>query len=322
MKLRQLQCVIAVAQNGFSVTAAAEKLHMSQPAVSKQIKLVEEELGLPVFRRSSKSFVGFTEVGEAIMPDIEKIMASVENILSMGKYHNPLALQQLTVATTNTLAHNRLVQILPAIQSEYAQLPMHIIEGTNMQNLQMVQEREADFAWFSATDLTPYNPLLRGLLLLPAESWSAIVVVPQDHPLTKQPFEGLAALEPYPLITYVTSHKEQSALVRAMAGRGLAAKVVLTARNADMIKNYVRRGLGVGIIADMAFDAEQDSDLITYPLERWMPPFNTYLVWHNEMRLRAYHYDLIGHIVPGATREAIEQHIQYLHTDEDPGWAI
>ena len=266
MKLKQLQCIAAVVQSNFSVTAAAEKLHLSQPAVSKQIKLAEELLGLPVFRRNSKALVGLTEVGEAMMPDIERIMVSMEHIIQLSQHHNMVALTQLSIATTHTLAHNRLVQILPAIQHEYPQLPMNIIEGTNAQVLQMVQERDADFAWFSASDLTPYNPLLRGVFMLPAESWSAVAIVPQGHEMTKKPFEGLTSLAPYPLITYITSHKEPSALAKAMAGRGLSARVVLTARNAEMIKNYVRQGLGVGVIADMAL---MPSATATSPCSRW-----------------------------------------------------
>ena len=324
MKLKQLQCIAAVVQSNFSVTAAAEKLHLSQPAVSKQIKLAEELLGLPVFRRNSKALVGLTEVGEAMMPDIERIMVSMEHILQLSQHHNMFALTQLSIATTHTLAHNRLVQILPAIQHEYPQLPMNIIEGTNTQILQMVQERDADFGWFSASDLTPYSLQLRGIFMLPAESWTSVLVVPRDHELNNKPFEGLTSLAPYPLITYITSHKEPSALVRAMAGRGLAARVVLTARNAELIKNYVRQGLGLGIIADMAYDPERDSDLAMYPLDRWMPLFNTYLVWHSDLRLRAYHYDFIDRIVPGATRDAVEHYVRHQQSINggEQGWAI
>ena len=323
MKFKQLQCIAAIVQSGFNVTAAAEVLHMSQPAVSKQVKMAEELLGVPIFRRNRKAFVGLTEVGEAMMPDIERIMVAMDNIARLSEHHNLFALSQLSIATTHTLAHNRLVQILPAIQHDYPQLPMNVIEGTNAQILQMVQERDADFAWFSASDLTPYNLLLRGLFMLPAESWSAVAVAPRDHAITQKPFEGLTSLAPYPLITYVTSHKEPSALARAMAGRGLAARIVLTARNAEMIKSYVRQGLGIGVIADMAFDADKDSDLAMFPLERWMPIFNTYLVWHNEMRLRAFHYDLIDRIVPGATREAVEQYVRKQQSvSTEPGWAI
>ena len=324
MKLKQLECIAAVARSGYNVTAAAEKLHMSQPAVSKHIKLAEELLGLPIFRRNSKTFVGLTEVGEAIMPDIERIMASVENILNLSQHHNIAALAQLGIATTHTLSHYRLVQILPAMQHEYPKLPMNIIEGTNTQILQMVQERDADFGWFSASDLTPYSLQLRGIFMLPADSWTSVLVVPRDHELNNKPFEGLTSLAPYPLITYITSHKEPSALAKAMAGRGLSARVVLTARNAEMIKNYVRQGLGVGVIADMAFDAERDSDLAMYPLDRWMPLFNTYLVWHSDLRLRAYHYDFIDRIVPGATRNAVEHYVRHQQSINggEQGWAI
>ncbi|MDO4435742.1 MAG: LysR substrate-binding domain-containing protein [Cardiobacteriaceae bacterium] len=321
MKLKQLQCVVAVVENGFNVTAAAEKLHISQPAVSKQIKMVEEALGLPVFRRNSKNLIGLTDIGEAIMPDIEKIMTAIANIQHLSTRSQSPTFTQLSIATTNTLASYRLSSVLPAFQQEHPQLPINVSEGTNRQILSMVQEREVDFGWFSASSLTTYTPNLRGLHLLSGEPWHALAIMPKDHPLTKN-FTSLSELAAHPLITYITSHKEPTSLSKAMNEQGLTPRITLTARNNDMIKNYVRQGLGVGIIADIAYNPETDHDLAMQPLDSWLPPYTTYLVWHHEMRLRNHHYAFISKLVKGANRASVEAYIKRLQIKESADWAI
>ncbi|UJF24083.1 LysR substrate-binding domain-containing protein [Suttonella sp. R2A3] len=323
MKLKQFECVLAVVQQGYSVTAAAQKLFMSQPAVSKQIKLFEEALGKPIFRRQSKQFVGLTETGEALLPELEHIVQAVSRVRALA--HDPHArnIQTLTLATTNTLATYRLARLLPTLREHHPQLQLNIIEGSNAQNIQMVQEYEADYAWFSATDLTPYSTALRGLLVLETEAWSPLLVVPKDHPFNEQPFDHLSQLADYPLITYVTSHKGQSGLAAAMSAHGANAQVVLTARNADLIKNYVRQGLGLGVIADMAFNDEQDSDLRTYPLTPWVDPFNTYLVWQAERHLRQHDEQWIAALSPGTTRAELRKRLaDYRRAQEDNTWTI
>lgn len=321
MKLKQLQCVVAVVENGFNVTAAAEKLHISQPAVSKQIKMVEEALGLPVFRRNSKNLMGLTDIGEAIMPEIEKIMAAVSNIQQISTRSQAPTFTQLSIATTNTLATYRLSSLLPEFQKDHPQLPLNVSEGTNRQILSMVQEREVDFGWFSASSLTTYTPNLRGLHLLSGEQWHALAVMPRNHPLSKQ-FKSLVDLAAHPIITYVTSHKEPTGLSKAMSEQGLTPRITLTARNSDMIKNYVRQGLGVGLIADIAFDPNADKDLVVQPLDKWLTPYTTYLVWHQEMRLRSHHYAFISKIIKGATRASVEAYIKRMQTRETADWAI
>lgn len=321
MNLKQLQCVDIVVKSNFNVTAAAEKLHISQPGVSKHIKLLEESMGAPIFRRNNRNFDGLTELGEAMMQEIEHILSAVDNIRALAQrdFSN---LAQLSIATTATLARYRLAQILPGMQALYPQIPLHIQEGTNAQILQMVQEHEADFGWFSSTDLTPYHHLLRRLVMLPAESWSSVVIVPKTHKLARRKKISAEDLAEQPLITYVTSHKGQSSLVKAFHARGLAARVVMTARDSDMIKNYVRHGMGIGVIADMAYDSAQDSDLAMFTLEGFLPAFTTYLVWVADKRLRNYHYSLIENIIPGANQQAVADYVRRMHLSEEPGWVI
>ncbi|MDO5091783.1 MAG: LysR substrate-binding domain-containing protein [Cardiobacteriaceae bacterium] len=321
MNLKQLQCIDVVVKSNFNVTAAAERLHLSQPGVSKHIKLLEEAMGAPIFRRHNRNFEGLTELGEAVHLEIQHILAAVDNIRALAQRDFSDTLQ-LTIATTATLARYRLVQIMPGMQSLYPQLPLHIQEGTNAQILQMVQEHEADFGWFSASDLTPYHHLLRRLVMLPAEDWHAVVIVPKNHSLAKRGKITPEDLAGQPLITYVTSHKGPSALSKAFANRGLAARIVMTARDADMIKNYVRHGMGIGIIADMAHDDTHDKDLVKYTLDGFLPVFTTYLVWVADKRLRNFHYSLIENIIPGANQQAVADYVRRMHQSEEPGWVI
>lgn len=323
MKLKQFECVLAVVQQGYSVTAAAEKLFMSQPAVSKQIKLFEEALGRPVFRRQSKQFVGLTEVGEAVLPELEAVVQAVARVRALARDPHARQPHTLTLATTNTLATYRLARLLPALGERHPQLQLNIIEGSNAQNIRMVQEYEADYAWFSASDLAPYATALRGLLVLQTEAWSPLLVVPKHHSFNDQPFAHLNQLSAHPLITYVTSHKGPSGLAAAMAAQGAQAHVVLTARNADLIKNYVRQGLGLGVIADMAFDADQDSDLRAYSLTPWVAAFQTYLVWQGDRHLQSHDEHWIATLAPGTTRSQLRQRLaDYRRAQEDQTWTI
>lgn len=322
MKIKQFQCVLAVVESGYSVTAAAERLFLSQPAVSKQIKLFEETLGKPIFRRQSKQFVGLTDIGEAILPELKRIMQSVEYLRSLA--HNPYsgAAPNLTIATTNTLATYRLAPSLATIREAHPQLQLNMIEGTNTQALQMVQEYEADYAWFSATDLAPYATAMRGLMSVSGAPWSPVLVVPKGHEFNKRAFDHIGLLANYPLVTYVTSHKGLSGLAAAMEKYGSHANVVLTARNADLIKSYVRQGIGLGVIADMAYDEAVDSDLVCYSLKEWMPVFNTYLVWQTERHLRNHDYDFIATLMPSVDAKSVRTQIAHQRAQEDGMWTI
>lgn len=323
MKLRQLQCVLAVVQNGFSVTAASEALHMSQPAVSKQIKLFEDMLGMQVFKRNSKSFIGLTPLGDALMPEIDKVLQGVDNIRQLGKRSQEERFAQLHIATTNTLANYCLPSTMPYMQKTYPNIPLNILEGTNVQIIEWLHNQEADFGWLSALSLTPYLADLRQLIYLPALSWDLILIAPKNHPLAQKPLKSLRDLAPYSLITYVTSHRGPSGLVLAMNEVGVQAKIAVTARSAEMIKNYVRQGMGIGAIADIAYDSEKDNDLQKIPLQPWIGTFQTYLLWHESKRLRNVHYDFIEQIVPGADKKAVQNHIHRIQIGRDPeGWVI
>lgn len=320
MKLKQLQCVLAVYEHGFSVTHASRALHLSQPAVSKYIKSLEEQLNSPIFTRGSKSLLGLTDFGQEIMPLVVEMLKLGDEIVQCSA--QKLAQQDgvMYFATTNTLATYRLTPMMGEIQTHYPKVPVHVVEGTNAQILQLLNEREVDIGWISAADLLDYQPYLHDLCYLQASSWSSILLVPKEHVLAREKVRSLAQICAYPLITYVTSFKGQSSLVRYLQAQKLTANVVLTARSSEMIKSYVRQGLGVGVIADMAYDEQADKDLVAIDLSAWLPDYQTYLLWHRLKRLKSYHLFTIRRIIPTLTEGQIKRAMLQLPTNE--GWVI
>lgn len=322
MKFRQLQCVYAVYEHGFSVTKAAQRLHTSQPAVSKQIKSLEDFLDMPIFERGHKRLTGLSDFGVQVLPLIEQVLKTSEAIVALSNQQQQQVASALRLATTNTLALYRLAPMMADLHEQYPQLPVDVVEGTNAQILQLLLQREVDFGWISALDLSPYTQYLPDLIHWQADSWSPIVLVPSNHALAQRAPKNLAQVCAFPLITYVTSHPGPSGLLQHIQAQGIQAKVVLTARSSSMIKDYVRQGMGVGIIADMAFDAKLDVGLSAIALDDWLPAFHTYLLWHRHKRLKPYHYFLIKRIIAHADDVAIKEKIRASSVAEALSWSI
>lgn len=323
MKLRQLQCVYAIVANGYSVTLAAASLHMSQPAVSKQIKILEEMLGSQIFKRSNKSFTGLTAFGDLLFPEIEKVLSGIDNIKKMAGYNQSERFSQLHIATTNTLANYASANVISYMQRTFPAISLNIIEGTNAQILEALNNQEADFGWISVLSLDNYQNALRQLIYLPAMDWKPVLVMPKKHELSKKPPKTLNEIAKYPLITYASSFKGVPSIAQVMAKNNLSARVVLTARSPELIKSYVRSEMGIGVIADIAIDEERDSDLIFQRIEHLVGSYQTYLLWHESKRLRDIHYELIEQIVPDAKKQAVQDHIRRVKLKYEPeGWAI
>lgn len=323
MKLRQLQCAYAIVANGYSVTAAAQTLHMSQPAVSKQIKILEERLGSQIFKRSNKSFTGLTAFGDLLFPEIEKVLSGIDNIKKMAGYNQTDRFLQLHIATTSTLANYASANVISYMQRNFPQISLNIIEGTNAQILEALNNQEADFGWISALSLDNYQSYLRQLVYLPAMDWKPVLVIPQNHELAQNPPQSLKELAKYPLITYSSSFKGIPSVAQVMAKNNLAARIVLTARSPELIKSYVRSEMGLGVIADIAIDEERDKDLIFHRIEQFIGSYQTYLLWHETKRLRDIHYELIEQIVPDADKNSVQDYVRRVKLRNEPeGWAI
>jgi len=303
MKLQQLKYLLAIADNGLNITAAAEKLFTSQPGVSKQLKLLEEELGLQLFTRKGKSLGGITAAGQQVIDRSRQIMQEVENIRSLASdyYHEEEG--TLSIATTHTQARYVLPDVIREFRERYPKVNLNLHQGTSEQIADMVAANEIDFAIATGS-----HDLFSGLYLVPSYHWDRKIVVPNDHELTRLNRKlTLDDLAKHPLVTYVFSFGGQSSLKRAFADQGLEPDVVFTARDADVIKTYVRMGLGVGIVASMAEDCADQQDLTALDAAGLFPRSTTWIGFRKDIVLRRYMLDFVKLFAPHITTDQLEQ---------------
>jgi LysR family cys regulon transcriptional activator len=312
MKLQQIRYLLAIADNGLNITAAAERLYTSQPGVSKQLKLLEEELGLQLFSRKGKSLSGVTAAGEQIIERARIIMQEVDNISRLAADFYTQEEGSLSIATTHTQARYVLPEIIGKFREQYPQVGLNIHQGTSEQIADMVASNDIDFA--VATGSTE---LFTGLLLVPGYRWDRSIIVPRDHELTRLDRKiTLHDLARHPLVTYVFSFGSQSLLKRAFSEEGLEPDVVFTARDADVIKTYVRMGLGVGIVASMAADCSDKKDLTVLDAEGLFPRSTTWIGFHKDAMLRRYMVDFMRLFAPHVSDETIRQ-VQLAKSQEE-----
>ena len=303
MKLQQLKYLLAIVDNGLNITAAAERLYTSQPGVSKQLKLLEEELGLQLFTRKGKSLGGVTEAGQQVIERARIIMQEVDNIRSVAAEYFHEEEGTLSIATTHTQARYVLPDVIRTFRERYPSVTLNLHQGTSEQIADMVAANKIDFAIATGS-----RELFSNLLLVPSYHWDRKIIVPKGHELAQlQRALTLEDLAEYPLVTYVFSFGGQSSLKRAFADRGLDPDVVFTARDADVIKTYVRMGLGVGIVASMAEDCDDQKDLAAIDAVGLFPRSTTWIGFRRNTVLRRYMLDFIQLFAPHITTEQLEK---------------
>lgn len=311
MKLRQLHYIQEVANRGLNVTAAAEALYTSQPGVSKQIRLLEDELGVLVFERNGKHLTRLTAAGEAILAIAGRILQDVENIERIAHECRDPMRGSLRLATTHTQARYALPAVIQRFRQRYPEVALHIHQGTPLQIAEAAAKSEVDFA--IATEAMEH---FEELVMMPCYHWNRCVLTPPDHPLTREASLTLEAIARYPLVTYVFGFTGRSLLDRAFSEKDLHPNVVLTAVDADVIKTYVRLGLGVGIVARMAYDPKIDTDLAALDARHLFRPSTTRIGFKRGMVLRQYMYDFIAMFAPHLNRNLVDRCAQ-LPTHEE-----
>ena len=302
MKLHQLRYLAAVAQNGLNITAAAEKLHTSQPGVSKQIKLLEDELGFQIFVRDGRNLSRVTPAGQQVIDRAVRILREVQNIKRLSDDFKDEARGSLSIATTHTQARYVLPEVIKQFRGQYPEVRLHLHQGTSEQIGEMAALDRIDFAIATGS-----QSLFEGYALLPCYLWHRHVVVPKGHPLARHKAPTLKQLAAHPIITYVFSFSGPSSLHDIFAKEGLVPNVVLTARDADVIKTYVRLGLGIGIVASMAIDPKDDADLVQIDTSHLFPVHTTWIGFRRGGLLRKYQLDFMQLFAPHLTRRVIER---------------
>lgn len=302
MKLQQLKYLLAIVDNGLNITAAAEKLFTSQPGVSKQLKLLEEELGLQLFVRKGKSLGGITAAGEQVIDRARLIMEEAENIRCLAADFYQEEEGTLSIATTHTQARYVLPDVIRKFRENYPKVSLSLHQGTSEQIAEMVSANDIDFAIATGS-----NDIFRDLLLIPSYHWDRKIIVPNDHPLTCLKRElCLEDIAEFPLVSYVFSFGGQSSLQQAFTNEGLEPDVVFTARDIDVIKTYVRMGLGVGIIAGMAND-DDEQDMTTIAATGLFPRSTTWIGFRKDIVLRRYMLEFVRLFAPHITSDQLEK---------------
>jgi len=304
MKLQQLRCLTEVARRDLNVSEAAEALHTSQPGVSKQIRALEDELGIQVFVRHGKRLVSVTEPGKAVITIAERILSEAQNLRRAGEEYANDQLGTLTIATTHTQARYALPRAVAAFKRKYPKVELLIHQGNPTQICEQVIAGEADMAM--ATEMISQHP---ELISLPVYQWNRCVVVPPKHPLLKGPLT-LERLAEYPIVTYDIAFANRSLVQKAFETRGLKPHVVLSAQDADVIKTYVELGLGVGILAKMAFDPKRDLNLRAIDASHLFESSTTRLGIKRGAYLRRYAYEFIEMFAPQLSRDVVERSVR------------
>ena len=302
MKLQQLRYIWEVAHHDLNVSATAQSLYTSQPGISKQIRLLEDELGVEVFARSGKHLTRVTPAGETIIEKAGEILRIVESIKQVAQEFSNEQKGSLSVATTHTQARYALPPVIENFISRYPDVSLHMHQGTPIQIAEMAADGAVDFAI-----ATEGLELFGDLVMLPCYKWNRCIVVSKDHPLANVTNISLEDVANYPIVTYVFGFTGRSKLDEAFMHHGLAPKVVFTATDADVIKTYVRLGLGIGIIAQMAYDAELDSDLVALDASHLFESSTTMIGCRRGTFLRGYMFEFVELFAPHLTKEIVEE---------------
>lgn len=302
MKLQQLRFLTAVVQSDLNITAAASKLCTTQPAVSKQLRLLEEELGFTIFVRSGRTLTKITPAGERVVEYALKILREAQNIKGVSAEFRDESRGTLSIGTTHTQARYVLPPVIQQFRSRFPRVQFHLHQGTSEQIAEMARTGRIDLAIATGS-----RSLFPEHALLPCYRWYRQLVVPVSHPLAQVVRPTLAMVAQYPLVTYVFSFSGPSSLHETFAAEGLRPDIALTARDADVIKTYVRLGLGVGIVADMAVEESEDPGLAVIDASHLFPVLTTWIGFHRDTLLRRYSYDFLSRLAPHLTRELVDR---------------
>ncbi len=300
MKLHQLRYIREVARQGLNVSVAAEVLHTSQPGVSKQIQLLEEELGLQIFHRSGKRLTSVTEPGQAILEMAERVLREMENIKRVGEDFTQESEGCFTIATTHTQARYRLPTAVKAFVERYPAVRLNIHQGSPTQVAELVANGEADVG--IATESIAEQ---ESLAALPCYTWNRCVVVPHGHSLIEQQPLTLDKIAQFPIVTYDLGFTGSTSVKRVFEAQGIDPNIVITAIDSDVIKTYVELGLGVGLLAKMAYNPERDQNLEVLDASHLFPDSTTYLGVRRDAYLRGYIYEFIQLIAPHLDRQTV-----------------
>lgn len=305
MNLHQFRFVREAVKQNYNLTEVAKVLYTSQPGISKAIIELEEELGIDIFIRHGKRIRGLTKPGRIILQSVELIMQELKTLKRIGAEFAAYDHGNFTIATTHTQARYFLPKVVQAFTKKYPKVQLSLLQGNPKQIIEMVRNDEADIA--IATEAMPSN---NGLVSLPCYQWENVVIVPPKHPLLMLQHLSLEEIAHYPLITYSTAFTNRNKVDQAFSMNKLKPDIILEAIDADIIKTYVKLGMGVGIIASIAFNDQHDCGLRAISAAHLFGVNNLRLTLKHSTYLRNYIYTFIELLSPTLNRKFVAQVIK------------
>jgi len=308
MKLQQLRCIFQIVQSEFNISKASEVLNTSQPGVSKQIKLLEDEIGIKIFQRNGKRLVNLTEPGELILSSIETILQESNNIKVISEEYIEKDQGTFTIATTHTQARYKLPKVVEEFVKKYPKTNLNIHQGNPSQVTDQIINGEADVGI-----ATESINLSEDILTIPCYQWNRCIVMPKNHPLTEVRKITLEDLAAYPMITYDYAFTGSTIVSEVFKNANIEPNIMLTAIDADVIKTYVSLNMGIGLIAEMAFDASTDYPMVSRDVSHLFPLSTTYIGIRRENFLRKYTSDFIRMFIPKKSEKELKKILNKRH---------
>ena len=308
MKLQQLRCISQIVQSEFNISKASEVLNTSQPGVSKQIKLLEDEIGIKIFQRNGKRLVGLTDPGKKVFGSIEVILQESNNIKVISEEYIQKDQGTFTIATTHTQARYKLPKVVEEFVKKYPKINLNIHQGNPSQVTEQIISGEADVGI-----ATESINLSEDIHTIPCYQWNRCIVMPKNHPLTKARRITLEDLALYPMITYDYAFTGSTIVSEVFKNANIEPNIMLTAIDADVIKTYVSLNMGIGLIAEMAFDASTDHPMVSRDVSHLFPLSTTYIGIRRENFLRKYTSDFIRMFIPKVSENELKKILNKRH---------
>jgi len=302
VKLQQLRFLDAVVRNNLNVSSAAEELYTSQPGVSHQIKLLEEELDIKIFERSGKKLTGISPAGYAVLEHVDSLLNNVKSIKQAAREYSNANRGSLSIATTHTQAQFILPPILQKYSNKYPRIDLQVHQGNPKAMCKLAANNSVDFVLASET-IDEFDELIT----IPAYRWNRYIVVPKGHGLTSKSEITLADLAAYPILTYMLGLTGRSKLDRTFHDANLEPNVVFTATDSDVIKTYVRLGFGVGIIAEMAKGQKEDNELDCISANHLFPDSMIKVGFRHSRHISTYQYEFLHMMTPYLEMDTIKE---------------
>lgn len=302
MNFQQLRSIRETARRGYNLTDVANALFTSQPGVSRQIRELEEELGVVIFERNGKRLTGMTEPGKGILKIIERLLVEAENLQQASLDYAGQSSGTLTIAATHTQARYALPKVVQSFRADFPDVRIALQQSAPDHIAEWVLSGKADIG-IATEGLSAFPDLVS----FPCYRWSHLIVVPDGHPLLERSPIRLEDLAAFPLITYDVGFTGRGHIDAAFAAAGVKTDIVLTAMDSDVIKQYVSLGLGVGIVASMAFDHGRDRGLRAVEASHLFAPNVTRLAVRRGAYLREFAYRFIAQFAPDLSRAEIDQ---------------